>query len=148
MFTLQEGRSPGPCIDVNKRIVKETSETRILLFSLWVSIRRRAKHSMSESENLVVSEIRSNENNGSPLTSHEIHPKSKQNQPNSSMPTQGNYGVNYDTKHDKEVSLQKELETVRSMNEVVEKVLSSLECAQGNMAVSITSTRSSKTLTA
>jgi len=43
----------------------------------------------------------------------------------------------YDTEQARETALQKELESVRSLNEVIEGVVSSLECAKGNMDVSI-----------
>jgi hypothetical protein len=42
----------------------------------------------------------------------------------------------YDTEQAREASLRKELESVRSINEVIEGVVSSLECAKGNMDVS------------
>lgn len=41
----------------------------------------------------------------------------------------------YDAEQAREASLRKELESVRSINEVIEGVVSSLECAKGNMEV-------------
>jgi hypothetical protein len=41
----------------------------------------------------------------------------------------------YDAEATKEANLKKELDSVRSINEVIEGVLSSLECAKGNMEV-------------
>ena len=43
----------------------------------------------------------------------------------------------YDAEAAREASLQKELESVRSINEVIEGVVSSLECAKGNMDVRV-----------
>jgi hypothetical protein len=41
----------------------------------------------------------------------------------------------YDTEQARESSLQRELESVRSINDVIEGVVNSLECAKGNMDV-------------
>lgn len=41
----------------------------------------------------------------------------------------------YDSEQNRNALLQKELEGVRSINEVIEGVVSSLECAKGNMEV-------------
>jgi len=41
----------------------------------------------------------------------------------------------YDTEQAREATLQRELESVRSINEVIEGVVSSLETAKGNMDV-------------
>ncbi len=41
----------------------------------------------------------------------------------------------YDAEQAHEASLNRELESVRSINEVIEGVVSSLECAKGNMDV-------------
>lgn len=41
----------------------------------------------------------------------------------------------YDSEQAREMAFQRELEGVRSINEVIEGVLSSLECAKGNMDV-------------
>lgn len=43
----------------------------------------------------------------------------------------------YDTEQAREASLQRELESVRSINDVIEGVVKSLECAKGNMDVSV-----------
>jgi hypothetical protein len=43
----------------------------------------------------------------------------------------------YDAEQAREDSLRKELESVRSINDIIEGVVSSLECAQGNMGVCI-----------
>ena len=51
-------------------------------------------------------------------------------------PSQRNGESKYDTEQAREASLKKELESVRSINEVIEGVVSSLECAKGNMDVS------------
>lgn len=45
-------------------------------------------------------------------------------------------GSQYDAEQAREVALQTELKSVRSINEVIEGVISSLERAQGNMDVS------------
>jgi hypothetical protein len=47
--------------------------------------------------------------------------------------------LRYDAEHAREEALQKELEGVRSINEVIEGVISSLERAKGNMDVGIIS---------
>lgn len=41
----------------------------------------------------------------------------------------------YDAEQAREAALKKELEGVRSINEVIEGVVNSLECAKGNMDV-------------
>ena len=51
-------------------------------------------------------------------------------------PSQRNGESKYDAEQAREASLKKELESVRSINEVIEGVVSSLECAKGNMDVS------------
>lgn len=43
----------------------------------------------------------------------------------------------YDAEAAKEAGLRRELESVRSINEVIEGVVSSLECANGNMNVRV-----------
>ncbi len=43
----------------------------------------------------------------------------------------------YDAEQAREESLQRELESVRSINEVIEGVVSSLETAKGNMGVKL-----------
>jgi hypothetical protein len=53
-------------------------------------------------------------------------------------PPQRNTESKYDTEQARTNALQKELESVRSINEVIEGVISSLECAKGNMDVRIT----------
>lgn len=50
-----------------------------------------------------------------------------------SLPSQSRY----DAEHAREEALRRELEGVRSINEVIEGVVSSLERAKGNMDVSI-----------
>lgn len=59
--------------------------------------------------------------------------------PNSKSDAQSNRNVEskYDAEQAREASLRKELESVRSINEVIEGVVSSLEVAKGNMDVSI-----------
>ncbi|CAG8961242.1 hypothetical protein HYFRA_00013298 [Hymenoscyphus fraxineus] len=53
---------------------------------------------------------------------------------NNNASTQRNNGESkYDAEQAREASLRKELESVRSINEVIEGVVSSLECARGNM---------------
>ncbi|RKF71817.1 DASH complex subunit Duo1 [Golovinomyces cichoracearum] len=47
--------------------------------------------------------------------------------------SRGDYDSQFGMEQGKEASLQRELESVRNINEVIEKVLSGLECAQGNM---------------
>ncbi|RKF82347.1 DASH complex subunit Duo1 [Golovinomyces cichoracearum] len=47
--------------------------------------------------------------------------------------SRGDYESQFGMEQGKEASLQRELESVRNINEVIEKVLSGLECAQGNM---------------
>jgi hypothetical protein len=64
---------------------------------------------------------------------------SKQNQKAKSKanaPLNRNVESKYDTEQAREASLRKELESVRSVNEVIEGVVSSLEVAKGNMDVS------------
>ncbi|RKF62205.1 DASH complex subunit Duo1 [Erysiphe neolycopersici] len=90
---------------------------------------------MSETDDTDVTEIENNKIVGCPQKSLVFRPQKKTDLPNISTSPLGNHESKYDMKHDKEVSLQKELDTVRSMNEVVEKVLSSLESAQGNIAL-------------
>jgi DASH complex subunit Duo1 len=66
---------------------------------------------------------------------------SKQSQkPNSKSdaPLNRNVESKYDAEQAREGSLRKELESVRSINEVIEGVVCSLEVARGNMDVSIT----------
>jgi hypothetical protein len=48
----------------------------------------------------------------------------------------------YDTEQNRNALLQKELEGVRSINDVIEGVVSSLERAKGNMDVSLSPTAS------
>ena len=65
---------------------------------------------------------------------------SKQSQkPNSKpdAPSNRNVESKYDTEQARETSLRKELESVRSINEVIEGVVSSLEVAKGNMDVNL-----------
>lgn len=50
-------------------------------------------------------------------------------------PSQRNGESKYDAEQAREASLKNELESVRSINEIIEGVVSSLECAQGNMDV-------------
>ncbi|TQS38883.1 hypothetical protein Golomagni_00599 [Golovinomyces magnicellulatus] len=52
----------------------------------------------------------------------------------------GDYESQFGVEQGKEDSLQRELETVRNINEVIEKVLSSLECAQENMDKTVSQT--------
>lgn len=52
-------------------------------------------------------------------------------------PLQRNGASKYDTEQARNTALQKELEGVRGINEVIEGVISSLECAKGNMDVRI-----------
>ena len=54
----------------------------------------------------------------------------------SNAPAQRNNESKYDTEQAREATLQRELESVRSINEVIEGVVSSLETAKGNMDVS------------
>jgi len=53
----------------------------------------------------------------------------------SNAPPQRNGESKYDAEQARDVALQKELESVRSINEVIEGVVSSLEAAKGNMDV-------------
>jgi hypothetical protein len=55
----------------------------------------------------------------------------------SDVPSNRNVESKYDAEQAREASLRKELESVRSINEVIEGVVSSLEVAKGNMDVSI-----------
>lgn len=50
-------------------------------------------------------------------------------------PLQRNGESKYDAEQARETSLQRELESVRSINDVIEGVVNSLECAKGNMDV-------------
>lgn len=64
---------------------------------------------------------------------------SKQSQKSNSKsdaPTSRNVESKYDAEQAREASLRRELESVRSINEVIEGVVSSLEVAKGNMDVS------------
>jgi DASH complex subunit Duo1 len=54
----------------------------------------------------------------------------------SDAPSSRNVESKYDAEQAREASLRKELESVRSINEVIEGVVSSLEVAKGNMDVS------------
>lgn len=54
----------------------------------------------------------------------------------SNAPPQRNGESKYDAEAAREASLKKELESVRSINEVIEGVVASLESAKGNMDVS------------
>lgn len=49
--------------------------------------------------------------------------------------SQRNGESKYDAEQAREASLKRELESVRSINDVIEGVVSSLECAKGNMNV-------------
>lgn len=53
----------------------------------------------------------------------------------SNAPAQRTGESKYDTEQAREANLQRELESVRSINEVIEGVVSSLETAKGNMDV-------------
>jgi hypothetical protein len=53
------------------------------------------------------------------------------------LSSRGNGASKYHTEQNRDALLQKELEGVRGINEVIEGVVSSLECAKGNMEVSI-----------
>ena len=55
--------------------------------------------------------------------------------PKSQAEPQRNGDSKYDAEQARETALQRELEGVRNINEVVEGVISSLECAKGNMDV-------------
>ncbi|RDW94522.1 hypothetical protein BP5796_00285 [Coleophoma crateriformis] len=72
----------------------------------------------------------------------------QKSKPKDSKPmNQRNGESKYDSEQARETALQRELEGVRSINEVLEGVLSSLECAKGNMdAVSRTVTSASTLL--
>ncbi|POS85950.1 hypothetical protein EPUL_003572 [Erysiphe pulchra] len=101
---------------------------------------------MSDSKNPDVTEIENNQIIESAQEFLEFRPTKKTDLPNTNTSPRGDHETKYDMKHDKEVSLQKELETVRSMNEVVEKVLSSLESAQGNIATVLQTVNSASIL--
>lgn len=69
---------------------------------------------------------------------------SKRNFKTNSKPSEGNNVSSqhigeskYDVEQARNTALRKELESVRSINEVIEGVISSLECAKGNMDVRI-----------
>lgn len=66
---------------------------------------------------------------------------SKPKNKNSKPPDQRNGESKYDTEQAREAALQKELESVRSINEVIEGVVSSLESAKGNMDVWVSRSR-------
>lgn len=55
--------------------------------------------------------------------------------PGSKPEGQRNGESKYDAEEAREAALKKELDGVRSINEVIEGVVSSLECAKGNMEV-------------
>ncbi len=55
----------------------------------------------------------------------------------SDAPINRNVESKYDAEQAREASLRKELESVRTINEVIEGVVSSLEAAKGNMDVSL-----------
>jgi hypothetical protein len=61
--------------------------------------------------------------------------KSNTKSSESNAPAQRNGESKYDAEQAREASLKKELESVRSINEVIEGVVSSLESAKGNMDV-------------
>jgi hypothetical protein len=52
-----------------------------------------------------------------------------------SVPIQRNGEFKYDAEQSRNAALQRELESVRNINEVIEGVVASLECAKGNMEV-------------
>lgn len=65
-------------------------------------------------------------------------PSSKPSDTTDARPANRSNGPSkYDTEQTRNALLQKELEGVRGINEVIEGVISSLECAKGNMEVSI-----------
>jgi len=65
-----------------------------------------------------------------------VSKKSQKTNPESDAPATRNVESKYDAEQAREASLQRELESVRSINEVIEGVVSSLEVAKGNMDVS------------
>jgi hypothetical protein len=62
--------------------------------------------------------------------------KSTQKSKQTEAPPQRNGESKYDTEQARESLLQRELESVRSINDVIEGVVNSLESAKGNMDVS------------
>jgi len=69
----------------------------------------------------------------SPSRASKHSQKSKQMEP----PLQRKEESKYDAEQAREACLQRELESVRSINNVIEGVVNSLECAKGNMDVSL-----------
>ena len=61
-------------------------------------------------------------------------PSTKHSESTNAAP-QRNGESKYDTEQARDAALQKELESVRGINEVIEGVVSSLEAAEGNMDV-------------
>lgn len=61
--------------------------------------------------------------------------KAQKYKPRAQDPPPRNGESKYDAEQTREENLQRELEGVRSINEVIEGVISSLECAKGNMDV-------------
>jgi hypothetical protein len=66
-----------------------------------------------------------------------VSKQSQKSNPKSDVPSNRNVESKYDAEQAREASLRKELESVRSINEVIESVVSSLEVAKGNMDVSL-----------
>jgi hypothetical protein len=72
----------------------------------------------------------------SPSRSSKPKPKPNSNLlENTNAPSQRNGESKYDAEQAREVALHKELKSVRSINEIIEGVVSSLESAKGNMDV-------------
>jgi hypothetical protein len=66
-----------------------------------------------------------------------VSKQSQKTNSKSDAPSSRNVESKYDTEQAREASLRKELESVRSINEVIEGVVSSLEVAKGNMDASL-----------
>ena len=71
----------------------------------------------------------------SPSKASKAKPTAPINAPETNAPAPRNGESKYDAEQAREASLRKELESVRSINEVIEGVVESLETAKGNMEV-------------
>lgn len=71
----------------------------------------------------------------SPSRAAQPSPRPPTEQPQRGAPAQRNGESKYDAEQARQAALQRELESVRSINEVIEGVIASLETARGNMDV-------------
>ncbi|PBP25447.1 hypothetical protein BUE80_DR003861 [Diplocarpon rosae] len=89
--------------------------------------------SIPDIDQLVLSDSDHEDPFASPYRASKPSQKLPSQQAESNAPAQRNGESKYDTEQARETTLQRELESVRSINEVIEGVISSLETAKGNM---------------